>query len=120
MTIDQASGDIEGDTSTDGRFEAQGPPGGPPDADLARLDRDGVERNYSAAPTDWMASPLVLALPLGLIVLMWFWLARRTGAPAGRRTGAPAGTGNAAAFTRSRARVADPERPSTAFADVAG
>ena len=114
VTIHQASGEVEGDTSTDGRFEAQGPPGGPPDADLARLDRHGVERNYAAAPTDWMASPLVLVLPLSLIVIMWFWLARRTGAPAG--------TGNAAvsAFTRCRARVADPERPSTAFADVAG
>jgi cell division protease FtsH len=111
VEIHQDSGTIEGRLDEGTRFEAQGPPGGLPETDIRLLDAHDVDRNYAA---DEGSSPLggilLYLLPLLLIISVLVWMSRRT---TSQLTGATA-------FTRSRARVTQTERPNTTFADIAG
>jgi cell division protease FtsH len=109
VTINQESGTINGELTDGTEFTVQGPPGGMPEADIAVLDRHDVDRNYAPPPSDWWGR-LFWLLPLGLIVLLWVWMARRARSQMGGLT----------SFTRSKARVTRAERPQTTFADVAG
>jgi cell division protease FtsH len=111
VEIHQDSGEIEGELDDGTAFTVQGPPGGLPDADIRMLDAHGVDRNYAA---EEMSNPLggilLYLLPFALLIGVLVWMSRRT---TSQLTGATA-------FTRSRARVNQSERPATTFADVAG
>jgi cell division protease FtsH len=110
VTFQTGSGSIDGTTTKGDRFTTQGPAGGLPDADIARLARNDVARNYVAEPSTWLASLLTLLLPMVLIVGAIVWMSRRAQRQAG----------GFAAFGRSRVRVHDTTRPTTTFDDVAG
>ena len=110
VTFQTGSGSIDGTTTTGDRFTTQGPAGGLPDADIARLARNDVARNYVAEPSTWLGSLLTLLLPMVLIVGAIVWMSRRAQRQAG----------GFAAFGRSRVRVHDTTRPTTTFDDVAG
>jgi cell division protease FtsH len=111
VEIRQDSGKIEGRLVDDGgEFTAQGPPGGLPEADVRLLDAHDVDRNYAAEESNPIGEILLYLLPFALIVGVLVWMSRRT---TSQLTGATA-------FTRSRARVTQTERPDTTFADIAG
>ncbi len=110
VTFQTGSGSIDGTTTKGDRFTTQGPAGGLPDADIARLARNDVARNYVAEPSTWLGSLLTLLLPMVLIVGAIVWMSRRAQRQAG----------GFAAFGRSRVRVHDTTRPTTTFDDVAG
>ena len=110
VTIQTGSGAIEGVMKNGDAFTAQGPTGGLPDADIARLAEHKVARNYVPEPSTWLGSLITLLLPMLLIIGAIVWMSRRAQRQAG----------GFAAFGRSKARVHDTSRPSTTFADVAG
>lgn len=110
VTLHTTSGAIDGTRTNGADFTVQGPPGGLPDTDLARLDRHQVGRRYAAEPTNWLSTVVVYFLPVLLIVGMLFWMTRRSQKQMGAMS----------AFGRSRARVDRREHPSTTFDDVAG
>jgi cell division protease FtsH len=111
VVVHQDSGEIEGRLVDGSEFTSQGPPGGPPDADIRLLDAHGVERNYAAPePSNPLGGLLLYLLPVILIIGALVWMSRRT-------TNQLSG---ATAFTRSHARVNQTERPATTFADIAG
>jgi cell division protease FtsH len=110
VEIHQSSGKIEGHLEDGTRFEVQGPPDGLPEADIRLLDAHDVDRNYASDASNPLGSVLLYLLPFVLIVGVLVWLSRRT---TSQLTGATA-------FTRSRARVTQAERPGTTFADIAG
>ena len=110
VTLHQASGTIDGRYTNDRQFTVQGPPGGLPDADIARLEAHHVTRLYAAPGSNVVGTLLVYLLPLLLVVGLVVWMSRRTQQ---QLTGA-------AGFTRSKARVHRTERPDVTFADIAG
>ncbi len=110
VEIHQESGWIEGRLEDGAEFTAQGPPGGLPESDIRLLDAHGVDRSYAADESNPIGGILVYVLPFVLLIGVLVWLSRRTSS---QLTGA-------AAFTRSRARVRQTERPDTTFADIAG
>jgi cell division protease FtsH len=110
VEIHQDSGRIDGRLADGGEFTAQGPPGGLPEPDIRLLDAHDVDRNYAADESKALGSILLYLLPFVLIIGVLVWLSRRA---TSQLTGA-------AAFTRSRARVTQTERPDTTFADIAG
>ena len=110
VEIHQDSGKIEGQLHGGTTFTAQGPPGGLPEADVRLLDAHDVDRNYAADESNPLGGILLYLLPFLLLIGVLVWISRRN---TSQLTGA-------AAFTRSRARVSQAERPATTFADVAG
>ena len=110
IEIHQSSGKIEGHRDDGTKFEVQGPPDGLPDADIRLLDAHDVDRNYASDASNPLGSVLLYLLPFVLIVGVLVWMSRRT---TSQLTGV-------AAFTRSRARVTQAERPGSTFADIAG
>jgi cell division protease FtsH len=110
VLVHQDSGVIEGRLVDGSEFTTQGPPGGPPDADVRLLDDHRVERNYAAQePSDPLGGLRPYLLPVLLLVGGLVWLSRRA---TGQLSGAKA-------FTQSHARVSRTERPGTTFADIA-
>jgi cell division protease FtsH len=110
VQVHQGSGDIDGRYTNGKQFTVQGPPGGMPDADIARLDAHHVTRTYAANGSNWLGTVVVYFLPVLLLVGVLVWMSRRT-------TQQLTGAGS---FTRSKARVHHSERPDVTFADVAG
>ena len=111
VVVHQDSGEIEGRLADGSEFTSQGPPGGPPDADIRLLDAHGVERNYAAPePSNPIGGLLLYLLPVLLIIGALVWMSRRTTSQ----------LSGASAFTRSHARVSQSERPGTTFTDIAG
>ncbi len=110
VDLHQDSGNIEGRLDDGTEFTAQGPPGGLPEADIRLLDAHDVDRNYAAEESNPLGGILLYLLPFVLLIGVLVWMSRRA---TSQLTGATA-------FTRSRARVSQAERPGTTFADVAG
>ena len=110
VEIHQSSGKIEGHLDDETTFEVQGPPGGLPEADIRLLDAHDVDRNYASDASNPLGGILLYLVPFLLIVGVLVWMSRRA---TSQLTGATA-------FTRSRARVTQTERPGTTFADIAG
>jgi len=116
VKIDDTSGKIQGalkdGTKVDGKsdFEAQGPKGQLPDADILLLQQHNVARDYKPQSTNLLLelAPFII-LPL-ILVLLFVWMSRR----AQGQMGAVMNIG------RSRAKVYNTEKPKTTFADVAG
>lgn len=111
VEIQVGSGRIEvqrpdGSTST-----VQGPPGGPPEADVALFDEHGLRRDYVAdQDTGWLGTLLVMMLPVTLLIGALVFLSRRT----------EQRLGGLSTFGRSKARVRVGQRSDVAFADIAG
>ena len=112
VTINSADGTIKGTLVNGTDFVTQGPAGTLPDADLRLLDAHGVARSYAAPAADWgwIATVLVVALPIVLMIGLWVWVARKGGSA----------LSGASAFGRNPGHVYTTERPSTSFDDVAG
>jgi cell division protease FtsH len=116
IKIDSSNGKITGKFRSgftkDGKkeFTTTGPEGAIPDADIARLDKDGVARSYKSHGTDWVGTFVIWILPLVALGALWWFIARR----AQGQMGAVMNIG------RSRAKVYSTDKPKTTFADVAG
>jgi cell division protease FtsH len=110
IEIHQGSGEVDGLLVGGEKFTTQGPPGGMPDADIALLDAEGVDRSYAAEDSNVVGQVLLYLLPFVLIGGLLVWMSRRATSQVSGLT----------AFTRSRARVTQSERPGTTFADIAG
>jgi cell division protease FtsH len=110
VDISQSSGVVDGSFSGGKSFTAQGPPGGLPPTDVQLLNQHHVARNYSATSTSIWPTIISWGLLIGIFVLFWVWISRRT-------RGQMAGLSN---WSKSRAKVHITERPSTTFADIAG
>ncbi len=110
VSVNQSSGVIDG-IFTDGKsFTAQGPPGGMPNADIALMDEHHVARNYVSTASSIWPTIITWGILIGLFVVFWVWIGRRSRAQMAGLT----------SLGKSGAKVHDPERPSTTFADVAG
>jgi cell division protease FtsH len=110
VQIDQSDGVIDGLLTSGKTFTTQGPTGGLPGPDLALLNDHHVARNYEATTASIWPSVLAWLLPIGLIAVLWVWMARRMRGQASGLAG----------WSRSGARVHETDQPSTTFADIAG
>jgi len=116
VTIESATGKVTGKFASGyaphghNEFTTQGQEKAIPDADVALMDQHGVERNYKGESSNILATILVWVVPLALLGLIWWFIARR----AQGQMGAVMNIG------RSRAKVYNTEKPKTTFADVAG
>jgi cell division protease FtsH len=81
-----------------------------PDEDRALLREQGVRIDPSTPQPNWFVSMLPLLLPVSLLILFFFWMARRQQSQ----------MGGVMSIGRSKAKTYSTERPGTTFADVAG
>ncbi len=97
-------------TDTSGRqFTANGPV--PlPDGDMALINDSVATFDYKTPETNFLLGILPLLLPVGLLILFFWWMQRR----------AQGQMGNIMSIGRSRAKTYTTERPGTTFDDVAG
>jgi cell division protease FtsH len=107
---------IDAELKDGGRTTSQGPPGGMPDADIALLDRHGVQREYRNPGPSLVGPALTWLLPFGLVLAFLWWARRRAGQMG---TMGPM-AGGMASIGRSQAKIYTTERPRTTFGDVAG
>jgi cell division protease FtsH len=110
VKIDQVTGRIEGELKNGQAFRVNGPQNTIPDEDIALLAEHKVARDYKPRGSDFVGSLVLWFLPIGVLVLLWWWMGRRA-------QGQMAGIMN---IGRSRAKVYTTEKPKTTFADVAG
>ena len=110
VSINQSNGVIDGTYTDSVKFTAQGPPGTLPGADVSLFNAHHVSRNYVSTSSSIWPTLLGWLIPIGLLVLLWMWMARRAQGQAAAMGG----------WSRSQARVHTTERPSTTFADIAG
>jgi cell division protease FtsH len=111
VRIDQSTGTITGDFTTTGTFTVQGPSGALPAADVTLLNTHKVARTYVGPTSTIVPTLLTWVLPLGLLVLFWVWISRRSRSQI-------AGLGS---WSKSTAKVhATDTAPTTTFADIAG
>jgi len=112
-TTKKAVADSSDKSNTSTHFATQVPSWAGPDL-VTLLDEHDV--NYAAKPDTgppfWETALLSFG-PTLLLIFGFLWLTRRAAAGAG-------GAGGVFGLGQSRARLYDPERPSTTFADVAG
>jgi cell division protease FtsH len=109
VDITNDSSHIKGKTRDGKSFTTTGP-AKIPDDDLALMREKGVKVNFHGPSSNILGSILVWVLPIGLILLFWWWMGRRA-------QGQMAGI---MSIGRSRAKVYTTEKPKTTFADVAG
>ena len=81
-----------------------------PDADTALITQEVPEFRYVTPQTNFFVSIIPLLLPIGLLILFFWWMQRR----------AQGQMGNIMSIGRSRAKTYTTERPGTTFDDVAG
>jgi len=108
VLVDNQSGDIEF-TTADGTFGTTGP------LELSIDDRrlladSGAEVRFETPQPNFLQTWLPLLLPVGLIILFFWWINRRA---QGQMNGMMS-------IGRSRAKTYTTERPGTTFEDVAG
>jgi cell division protease FtsH len=109
VVVHPDSGEIEIVRTDGSEVVVQGPIDGIPEADLARLDEAGVDREYAPASSNWLPTLLLAMLPVLLIVGAIIWLSRRTQSQLTGMT----------SFSRSKARV-HTTKTDTTLDDVAG
>ena len=115
-----ASGIVEGDynnnngsikiTAIDGTKYTSTGPLPLPDADTALINQNVPEFRYVTPQTNFFVSIIPLLLPIGLLILFFWWMQRK----------AQGQMGNIMSIGRSRAKTYSTERPGTTFEDVAG
>ncbi len=81
-----------------------------PEQDYTLLREKGVTEDYHPPSSNLIGTVIVWVLPIGLLVLFWWWMGRRA-------QGQMAGI---MSIGRSKAKVYTTEKPKTTFADVAG
>ncbi len=109
IDFDNATARIRGEFKGGGEFTTTGP-AVIPDADLALIREKGVQDDYSPPSSNLIGSIIVWVLPIGFLLLFWWWMGRRA-------QGQMAGI---MSIGRSKAKVYTTEKPKTTFADVAG
>ncbi len=108
-SINNTSGVITGQLADGQTYTVSGPD--PIVAtDLTAMQHDGVAVTFSNASSFWSSGLFIDILFIGLMVLVFWWLMRRT---QGQMS-------SIMSIGRSRARLHSTERPRTTFADVAG
>jgi cell division protease FtsH len=111
ITFDNSNAHIEGERDDGSTFTTTGPlPNGIPDADLQTLRENNVDVEFKTPQTSVFWSILTYILPIGLIILFFWWMQRRA---QGQMSGIMS-------IGRSRAKTYTTERPGTTFSDVAG
>ena len=108
-TYNNNSGSIKA-TAVDGTEYASNGPLPLPDADTAIINEHVPEFRYETPQTNFFLSILPLLLPIGLLILFFWWMQRR----------AQGQMGSIMSIGRSRAKTYSTERPGTTFDDVAG
>ena len=108
-TYNNNSGSIRA-TAVDGTEYASNGPLPLPDADTALINEHVPEFRYETPETNFFLSILPLLLPIGLLILFFWWMQRR----------AQGQMGSIMSIGRSRAKTYTTERPGTTFDDVAG
>ena len=108
-TYNNNSGSIKA-TAVDGTEYASNGPLPLPDADTALINEHVPEFRYETPQTNFFLSILPLLLPIGLLILFFWWMQRR----------AQGQMGSIMSIGRSRAKTYTTERPGTTFDDVAG
>ncbi|MCY4175164.1 MAG: ATP-dependent zinc metalloprotease FtsH [Acidimicrobiaceae bacterium] len=103
------SGSIKA-TAVDGAEYKSNGPLPLPDTDTALINDNVAEFRYETPTTNFFLSLLPLLLPIGLLILFFWWMQRR----------AQGQVGSIMSIGRSRAKTYSTERPGTTFEDVAG
>ncbi len=109
VDVDNETSRITGVFKDDKKFTTTAP-ARIPEQDVALLRERGVKEDYHPPSSNLLASVLVWILPIGLLILFWWWMGRRA-------QGQMAGI---MSIGRSKAKVYTTEKPKTTFADVAG
>jgi len=109
IRFDNTSGRIEGTYRDGGTFNTTGYLT-LSDTDRALLDDKNVAQEPATPQSSLLAQLIPLLLPIGLLILFFWWMQRR----------ASGQMGNVMSIGRSRAKTYTTERPTTTFADVAG
>ena len=97
-------------TAVDGTEYKSNGPMPLPDAHIELINEHAPEFSYDTPPTNFFLSLLPLLLPIGLLILFFWWMQRR----------AQGQMGSIMSIGRSRAKTYTTERPGTTFDDVAG
>ncbi len=108
-TYNNNSGSIKA-TAVDGTEYKSNGPLPLPDTDTALINDSVAEFRYETPTTNFFLSLLPLLLPIGLLILFFWWMQRR----------AQGQVGSIMSIGRSRAKTYSTERPGTTFEDVAG
>ena len=108
-TYNNNTGSIEA-TAIDGTQFVSNGPLPLPDADAALINENVPAFRYNTPQTNFFLSILPLLLPIGLLILFFWWMQRR----------AQGQMGSIMSIGRSRAKTYTTERPGTTFDDVAG
>jgi len=109
VAVDNQTGRIDFDTVDGAEFGTTGPLK-LSDDDRRVLSDSGVAVTYDTPQPGFLQTWLPLLLPVGLIILFFWWISRRA---QGQMTGMMA-------VGRSKAKLYTTERPGTTFEDVAG
>ena len=108
-TYNNNSGSIRA-TAVDGTEYSSNGPLPLPDADTALINEHVPEFRYETPQTNFFLSIIPLLLPIGLLILFFWWMQRR----------AQGQMGSIMSIGRSKAKTYTTERPGTTFDDVAG
>ena len=110
MEINNNNGDISGELASGAMFLTTGPRELPPEDYALIRDNLGANVEFETPTSSIWASLLPLLLPVGLLILFFWWMQRRTQGQ----------MGGIMSIGRSRAKTYSTERPATTFEDVAG
>ena len=110
---DNSDGGIKAKATGEDGEEVEFSSNGPtplPDEDVALINENVPEFKYKTPTANFFTSILPLLLPVGLLILFFWWMQRR----------AQGQMGNIMSIGRSKAKTYATERPGTTFDDVAG
>ena len=110
VEINNNNGDISGELASGAMFLTTGPRELPPEDYALIRDNLGANVEFETPTSSIWASLLPLLLPVGLLILFFWWMQRRTQGQ----------MGGIMSIGRSRAKTYSTERPATTFEDVAG
>ena len=110
VEINNNNGAIDGELADGGTFLTTGPTELPPEDYTLIRDNLGANVEFKTPTSSIWGSLLPLLLPVGLLILFFWWMQRR----------AQGQMGGIMSIGRSRAKTYSTERPATTFDDVAG
>ncbi len=110
VEINNNNGDITGELADGGTFRTTGPTELPPDDYALLREQLGSGVEFTRPSSSIWGTLLPLLLPVGLLILFFWWMQRR----------AQGQMGGIMSIGRSRAKTYSTERPATTFEDVAG
>ena len=110
VEINNFNGDIDGELADGGTFRTTGPTELPPEDYALLREQLGSGVEFTKPSSSIWRNLLPLMLPVGLLILFFWWMQRR----------AQGQMGGIMSIGRSRAKTYSTERPATTFDDVAG